>query len=86
MLMEKSSSTLSFSFVEDSRIASYKPCFYFMNSTENNVVFIPLLRSHFTIKRLAFCVCQVTNYHVVEKLATDRSGLQRCKVLFVIVI
>ncbi|KAH7837620.1 hypothetical protein Vadar_015924 [Vaccinium darrowii] len=25
----------------------------------------------------------VTNYHVVEKLATDRSGLQRCKVYLV---
>ncbi|KAE9461381.1 hypothetical protein C3L33_06701, partial [Rhododendron williamsianum] len=25
----------------------------------------------------------VTNYHVVEKLATDRSGLQRCKVFLV---
>ncbi|KAL6991494.1 Protease Do-like 5, chloroplastic [Sarracenia purpurea var. burkii] len=25
----------------------------------------------------------VTNYHVIEKLATDRSGLQRCKVFLV---
>ncbi|PIA30187.1 hypothetical protein AQUCO_05700116v1 [Aquilegia coerulea] len=25
----------------------------------------------------------VTNYHVIEKLATNASGLQRCKVLFV---
>jgi hypothetical protein len=29
---------------------------------------------------LVFSGGQVTNYHVVAKLATDTSGLQRCKV------
>lgn len=29
----------------------------------------------------ALNVWQVTNYHVVEKLATDQNGRQRCKVL-----
>lgn len=47
---------------------------------------LSIMRCRVTIKRLTLRVCQVTNYHVVEKLATDRSGLQRCKVLFVIVI
>ncbi|KAI8524414.1 hypothetical protein RHMOL_Rhmol13G0148300 [Rhododendron molle] len=44
---------------------------------------LSIMRCCFTIKRLALHVCQVTNYHVVEKLATDRSGLQRCKVFLV---
>ena len=37
--------------------------------------------SNINEKSLIFCVWQVTNHHVVAKLATDGSGIHCCKVL-----